>query len=405
VPSYHDARKIILENVSALPAEEVPLDQAVGRVLAADVAMPWDLPSWDNSAMDGFAVRSADCAGPARLQVKGYIPAGGVPTGPVGPGEAARIMTGAPLPPGADAIAPIEDVDVAGDAVLVRAAVKPGAHVRRRGEDLRAGEVALGAGTVVGPGEVSVLASAGRRSVPVIRRARVAILSTGDELVPPGQPLGPGQICDSNGVALAAAVRLAGAEPILLGIAPDERPALRALLERGLEADVLVTSAGVSAGDRDLVRAILDELSVRQVFWKVDIKPGRPTAFGLRGRTPVFSLPGNPVSSLLTFEQFVRPAILKLMGHRRPFRPLQRAVLEAPLGKTPGRVNLVRVRLSRRADGTLVASTAGNQETGILKTLLRADALAIIPAEQGPLVAGQAVAVQLLGADLVEEGG
>jgi molybdopterin molybdotransferase len=404
MPSYHEARKIILDHVAVLPAETVPLHDAVGRVLAADVTMPWDMPSWDNSAMDGFAVRSADCTGPTRLRVTSYIPAGGLPTGPVGPGQAARIMTGAPLPPGADAIAPVEDVEEAGDAIQLRGAVRPGAHVRRRGEDLRAGEVALPAGTVVGPGEVSLLASAAPLAVPVIRVARVAILSTGDELVAPGQPIGPGQICDSNGVALAAAVRLAGGQPIDLGIARDDRPALRALLEQGLTADLLVTSAGVSAGDRDLVREILDQLSVRQVFWKVDIKPGRPTAFGMRGHTPVFSLPGNPVSSLLTFEQFVRPALLKMMGHRRVFRPLQAAVLQEPLAKSPGRVSFVRVRLSRRADGALLASTAGNQETGILKTLLRADGLAIIPAEQGSLEAGQTVPVQLLRSDLVEEG-
>lgn len=402
MPSYQDARKIILEHVAVLPAEAVALREAAGRVLAADVAMPWDLPSWDNSAMDGFAVRSGECTGPVRLRVTSYIPAGGLPTGPVGPGEAARIMTGAPLPPGADAIAPIEDVEVEGDAIQLRGAVRPGAHVRRRGEDLRAGEVALPAGTVIGPGEVSVLASAGQLSVPVVRRARVAILSTGDELVAPGQPLGPGQICDSNGVALAAAVRLAGAEPVELGIARDDRPALRALLARGLEADVLITTAGVSAGDLDLVRAILDELAVRQVFWKVEIKPGRPTAFGVRGSTPVFSLPGNPVSSLLTFEQFVRPALLKMMGHRRIFRPLQPALLQQKLGKAPGRTNFVRVRLARREDGALLATTAGNQETGILKTLLRADAIAVIPAEQGALEAGQVVPVQLLGSDLVE---
>jgi molybdopterin molybdotransferase len=403
MPSYHEARKIILEHVAVLPAEAVPLREAVGRVLAADVAMPWDLPGWDNSAMDGFAVRSADCTGPVTLRVTGYIPAGGVPQGPVGPGQATRIMTGAPLPPGADAIAPVEDVEEAGDAIRLPAAVRPGAHVRRRGEDLRAGEVALTAGTVVGPGEVSVLASAARLEVPVFRRARVAILSTGDELVEPGRPIGPGQVCDSNGVALAAAVRLCGGEPIDLGIARDDRPALRALLERGLAADVLLTSAGVSAGDRDLVREILDQLQVRQVFWKVDIKPGRPTAFGVRGPTPVFSLPGNPVSSLLTFEQFVRPALLRMMGHRRVFPPLQRALLQEPLRKSPGRVNLVRVRLSRRDDGTLLASTAGNQETGILKTLLRADAIAILPAEQGNLAAGEPVPVQLLRPDLVEE--
>jgi molybdopterin molybdotransferase len=238
-------------------------------------------------------------------------------------------------------------------------------------------------------------------AVPVVRQARVAILSTGDELVEPGQPLGPGQVCDSNGVALSAAVLLAGGEPINLGIARDDRTALRSLVERGLEADMLVTSAGVSAGDRDLVREVLDELSVRQVFWKVDIKPGRPTAFGLRGRTPVFSLPGNPVSSLLTFEQFVRPALLRMMGHRQVFRPLQRALLVEPLARSPGRVALVRVRLSRRADGALLASTAGNQETGILKTLLRADGIAIIPGAQGPLEAGAEVAVQLLRSELV----
>ncbi len=403
MPSYQEARRIILEQVVVLPAEQVPLQEAAGRVLAADVAMPWDLPPWDNSAMDGFAVRSADCTGPVRLKVTGYIPAGGLPAGAVGPGEAIRIMTGAPLPPGADAIAPVEEVDEAGDAIGLRGPVRPGAHVRRRGEDLRAGEVALAAGTVVGPGEVSALASAGRVMVPVVRRARVAILSTGDELVAPGEPLGPGQICDSNGVAMAAAVRLAGGEPLLLGIARDERPALRALLERGLEADLLVTTAGVSAGDRDLVKEVLEELEVRRLFWKVDIKPGRPTAFGLRGQTLVFSLPGNPVSSLLTFEQFVRPALLRMMGHRRVFRPLRSALLQEPLAKAPGRVHFVRVRLGRGPDGALLATTAGNQETGILKTLLRADGLAIIPAEQGRLEAGQPVQVQLLRDDLVEE--
>ena len=409
MPSFEDARRLILGHVAVLPAETVPLHGAAGRVLAADVVMPWDLPGWDNSAMDGFAVRSADCTGPARLRVVGYLPAGGLPGAAIGPGQAIRIMTGAPMPPGADAVAPLEDVDVdagvaeAGEEVALRGAVRAGAHVRRRGEDLRSGEVALGAGTVLGPGEISVLASAGKVSVAVVRRARVAILSTGDELVEPGQPVGPGQICDSNGVSLAAAVALAGGEPVPLGIARDDRPALRALLERGLDADALITSAGVSAGDRDLVRALLDELSVRQVFWKVDVKPGRPTAFGLRGATPVFSLPGNPVSTLLMFEQFVRPALLRMMGHRKVLRPLRPALLQEPLAKALGRVTLVRVRLSRREDGALLASTAGNQETGILKTLLRADGLAIIPAEQGSLAAGQPVPVQLLRADLVEE--
>ena len=293
-------------------------------MLAADVVMPWDLPGWDNSAMDGFAVRSADCTGPVTLRVTGYIPAGGLPAGPVGPGEATRIMTGAPLPPGADAIAPVEDVEEAGDAIQLRGAVRPGAHVRRRGEDLRAGEVALtaGHGGGAGRGERAGLGrpalrcrwSVGRAS-PSCRRAT--------SWSRPASPSGPGQVCDSNGVALAAAVRLAGGEPIDLGIARDDRPALRALLERGLAADVLRhlrrrLRRGSRPGAGDPGRA-----PVRQVFWKVDIKPGRPTAFGVRGRTPVFSLPGNPVSSLLTFEQFVRPALLRMMGHRRVFRPLR----------------------------------------------------------------------------------
>jgi molybdopterin molybdotransferase len=396
MPGYEAARKIILEHVAVLPPETVPVLSAVNRVLASDVTVPWDMPRWDNSAMDGFAVRSADCTGPVRLRVMGYLPAGGLPPGPIRPGEAIRIMTGAPLPPGADAIAPLEDVQEEGDAIQLRSAVKPGTHVRRQGEDFRAGEPALRAGTVVGPGEVSLLASVSQLAVPVVRRARVAILSTGDELVEPGEPIGPGQIYNSNALAVAAAVLQAGGEPINLGIARDDRPALRALLEKGLTADALVTSAGVSMGDRDLVRAVLEELSVRQVFWKVDIKPGRPTAFAVRGSTPVFSLPGNPVSTLLTFEQFVRPALLRMMGHRHVFRPLLRALLKEGLTKAPGRVNLARVRLSRRDDGVLLASTAGNQETGILKTLLRADGIAIIPAEQGTLEAGQPVSVQVL---------
>jgi molybdopterin molybdotransferase len=396
MPSYEEARKVILQQVAVLPPETVPLLAAVGRVLDSDVPMPWDMPRWDNSAMDGFAVRSADCTGPVRLRVTGYLPAGAAPPGPVGPGEAIRIMTGAPLPPGADAIAPVEEVQEERDAIRLRSAVKPGAHVRRRGEDLRAGEPALRAGTVVGPGEVSLLASASQLAVSVVRRARVAILSTGDELIEPGEPIGPWQIFDSNALAVAAAVLQAGGEPITLGIARDDRSKLRALLEKGLEADMLVTTAGVSMGDRDLVRATLEELSVRQVFWKVDVKPGRPTAFGMRGKTPVFSLPGNPVSTLLTFEQFVRPALLQMMGHQHVFRPLRRALLTEAIAKAPGRVTFTRVRLSRRDDGALLASTAGNQETGILRTLLRADGIAVIPAEQGTLEAGQAVSVQLI---------
>ena len=285
--------------------------------------------------------------------------------------------------------------------VRARGPVRPGANVRRRGEDLRTGEVAVRAGTVIGLPEVSWLATASRLVVAVHRRPRVAILSTGDELVPPGEPLGAGKIHDSNGLTLAAAVRLAGGEPILLGIARDEREALRERLVEGLRADVLVTTAGVSMGDRDHVREVLSSLGARQVFWKVDIKPGRPTAFAVHGATPVFSLPGNPVSTILTFEQLVRPAILRLGGRRAVLRPTVRATFQEELRRKPGRVGFVRVRLERR-DDALLAWSAGNQETGILKTMLRADGVAVVPAGQGDLLPGTDVDVQILAGNLAQ---
>jgi molybdopterin molybdotransferase len=395
VPSYDEARKIILERVSPLGSEVVPALDAVGRVLAEDFAAPWDFPAWDNSAMDGYAVRAADAKGAATLRLSAYIPAGAAGSEPLVPGTAAKILTGAPLPAGADAIVPFEDAEEQDGAVTVPAAVKPGAHVRRRGEDIRAGEGILPAGTVLGPAEVSLLASCSRLSIAVFRRARVAILSTGDELVEPGGALAPGKIYDSNALALAAAVRQAGAEPTLLGIARDDRQSLRARLAEGLRADALVTSAGVSMGDRDLVRQVLDELDVRQVFWKIDIKPGRPTAFALRAGTPVFSLPGNPVSTLLTFEQFVRPALLRMMGHRRVFRPLVTAVFQDAIPRKPGRVSFVRVRLERRGS-ELLARSAGKQDTGILKTMIQADGIAVVPAEHGDLLPGSTVDVQII---------
>lgn len=400
MPSFEEARRIVLERVGPLGAEQVPLRSATGRVLAEDFAAPWDFPAWDNSAMDGYAVRAADAQGPATLRLAAYIPAGSPGAGPLEPGTAATILTGAPLPPGADAVVPVEEAEERNGAVSVAGPVRPGAHVRRRGEDLRAGERVLAAGTALGPTEVSLLAACSRLSVPVFRRPRVAVLSTGDELVPPGEPLGPGKIHDSNALAVAAAVGQAGAEPEVLGIARDDRASLRALLAEGLRADALVTTAGVSQGDRDLVREVLEELGVRQVFWKVDIKPGRPTAFGLRGSVPVFSLPGNPVSTLVTFEEFVRPALLRMMGHRKVIRPLRSAVLqEEILSHKPGRVTFVRVRLERRG-ADLLAWSAGKQDTGILKTMVVADGIAVVPADRPDLRAGSTVEVQVLRGDL-----
>jgi molybdopterin molybdotransferase len=395
MPSFEEARAIILDHVGVLDAEVAPLLASVGRVLAEDVVSPCDLPRWDNSAMDGYAVRAADAAAPVDLRIAGYVPAGSHSSEAVAPGTAARILTGAPVPAGADSIVPVEETEERDGRVFLAQPVRPGAHVRRKGEDIREGETILRRGTVVGPPEVSLLAAFSRLSVPVVRRPRVAILSTGDELVEPGSPLSPGLIHDSNGLAVAAAVAQLGAEPVRLGIARDDRASLRERLAEGLRADALVTTAGVSMGDRDLVREVLGELSVRQVFWKVDIKPGRPTAFAVHGSRPVFSLPGNPVSTLLTFDQFVRPALLKMMGHREVLRPLVQAVFDEDLARKPGRVSFLRVRLERRDRG-LVARTSGNQETGILKTMLRADGVAIIPADRGALRAGDVVDVQVL---------
>jgi molybdopterin molybdotransferase len=398
VPSFEQARTIVLENVPTLGSEIVPTIDAVGRVLAEDFSAPWDMPRWDNSAMDGYAVRAEECAGGVRLAVSGYIPAGGHATCAVVSGTAAKILTGAPLPLGADAVVPVEEVEEGEATILVPSRVLLGANVRRKGEDMRAGEIVLRSGTVVGPAEVCLLASYATSSVAVVRQARVAIVSTGDELVALGAPLSPGKIYDANAVALAASAKQAGAVPVVLGIARDDRASLRRLLAEGLKADALVTSAGVSVGDRDLVRDVLEELSVRQLFWKVDVKPGRPTAFALYGDKPVFSLPGNPVSALLTFDQLVRPGLLKMMGRRDLSRPRLRARLMEHVGKKPGRAVLLRVRLARR-DGELLAWPSGKQDTGILKTTLDADAIAVLPAGEGPLEAGASVSVEVLRGD------
>jgi len=403
--SFEEARSVILSSVSTAGVERVHLLEAGGRVLAEDMTAPWDMPLLDNSAMDGYAVNSADCgAAPCKLRVSAFLPAGAKADGVrVEQGCAVRIMTGAPAPDGCDAVVPVEETDNGDHEVTLRGPVTKGQHIRFRGEDVQAGATFVRAGSIIRPPEVNMLAGFGMALVPVYRRPTVAILSTGDELVELGTTPGPGEIVNSNTLSLATAVRETGAIPFIVGIARDTRASHLEKLQEGLKADVLITSAGVSAGDRDLVRDILQELGARQLFWKVGIKPGGPTAFALHGATPVFSLPGNPVSTMITFEEFVRPALLKMQGHRRVLRPFFKAVLRDELRKKPGKVQIVRIRLVRE-DGRWYASSAGDQQTAILKTMVDAEAIAVLPAEGTRFAAGEEVDAHFYGnhIDLLE---
>ncbi len=394
--SFEDARSLILDHITPLEIETVSLLEANGRALAEDFIAPWNLPLFNNSAMDGFAVRTVDCAQDNTLQIVDYIPAGGTADKTVAPGTAVKIMTGAPVPGGCDAIVPFEEASELGQTLSVNNGPLKGAHIRVSGEDVSIGDRVLQAGTTLRPWEISMLASLGQTTASVYSRPTVAILSTGDELTEPGKSLKPGQIVDSNSIALATAIRELGAEPKILGIAADSPDSLREKINTGLEFDMLITSAGVSMGDRDFVREVLAELGVKELFWKVNIKPGRPTAFGLKDGKPVFSVPGNPVSALITFEQFVRPALLAMMGHVRVFRPVVKARLFEPVRKKEGRMQFMRVLVKTGEEG-LTVSSSGDQNTGILNTLVRAGGIALLPAERETIEAGELVDVQLLG--------
>lgn len=395
--SYYEARQTILDAVQPLSIEKVALLDAAGRAIAEDVIADQPLPAFDNSAMDGYAVRVEDCSPGAALPLRGYLPAGVNPGCRVAPGTAVKIMTGAPIPPGADAIVPFEEAEETSDRITLRGTVKKGAHIRWRGEDIKPGDRVIVAGSVLRPAEISLLASFGMSMVPVRRRARVAILSTGDELQELGELRFEGSIINSNSWALAAAICEIGAVALMLGIARDNRESLRAKLSDGLQADVLITSAGVSAGDRDLVREVLEELGVEQQFWKINIKPGKPTAFGMRDSTPVFSLPGNPVSTMITFEEFVRPALLKMMGHRTLLKSLFKAKLQEPLSKKAGRMQLMRVAVELNDEGEMLIASSGDQNTGIVRTMIYAQGIALLEAGKDHYDAGDKVAVHLLG--------
>jgi molybdopterin molybdotransferase len=404
-----EARRLVLERVAPLPPEPVALDEAVGRVLAEDVTSAEPVPGFDNSAMDGYAVRAADTAGasgggPMSLRIVDESRAGHPAGRALGRGEAIAISTGAMVPEGADAVVRVEDTDASRSGVVeVRAAVEPGRNVRRAGEDVGAGQRVLGAGTALGPVEVAVLAAVGRDRVACTRRPRVAILATGDELQPPGEPLRPGGVRNSNAHALAALVERAGGERALAKIVPDDAASTEAALDGGLAAEVTIVSGGVSVGVHDHVRPALERLGVEQVFWGVALRPGKPTFFGLAPRRPaagparglVFGLPGNPVSAIVTFLLFVRPAIRTMLGANVDARRRATAVFDEDYAKKPGRAHLVRCRLELRDDGWHARPTK-EQGSHVLTSMLGADALAILPTQHGDVRAGEPVEIELL---------
>jgi len=393
-----DAAVTILEHVARQPPLRVPLDDALDSVLAQDVASPIDLPAWINSAMDGYAVRAADIRGarrdaPVRLQVIETIPAGHFPVHPIGPGQASRIFTGAPLPDGADTVVRQEDTDEGREAVSLYDDRDAGVNIRLTGEDLRRGETVLREGTALGPAELGVLASMAVAHPLVYRRPRVAILSGGDEIVDIDQPeeiLSGRKVASSNSHTLVALVRRAGGEPVNLGIARDTPGSVRAHLARGLDCDLIVTTAGISVGEHDHLRSVLEAMGVDQKFWKLRMRPGAPVGFGLLGGVPWIGLPGNPVSTMVTFELFVRPAIRRMAGHALPFR--QGVVVRAAeqIALRPRLQHFLRAIVSGR-DGDLTARLTGPQGSGILTSMVRANALLVIPEGQHETPAGAEV--------------
>jgi molybdopterin molybdotransferase len=387
--SVEDAQARVAEHVVALPEAMVALGDAHGRFLAADVHAGIDLPPFANSAMDGFAVRGAD--GPGRLAIVGESAAGAPYDGPLRPGEAVAISTGAVVPADAEAVVPIEDVEVDGAHVVLRAAVARGAFVRPQGSDVRRGEKLLAAGTRLGPAQLGAAAAAGLSALPCRERPRVAVLMTGSELRPPGEELAAGEIYDANGPMLHAALLSCGAHVEHVPAATDDHAAHHAALTRALEHDVVISSGGVSVGPHDLVRSVGQELGVREVFWRVALRPGKPLAFGVRERTLVFGLPGNPVSSLVCFELFVRPALLALQGDPQARPAWSRGTLAEAVRRNAQRDDLIRVRAAGDAGAPVLAPLHG-QESHQIAVTAQADGLALIPSGEGELAAGAAVA-------------
>jgi molybdopterin molybdotransferase len=394
-----EARERVLSKIVPLQPLELPLTEAYGCVLAADVVADTDIPAFASSAMDGFAVRASEVAGagpssPVELRIAGRALIGRRPEGTVGGGEAMRIATGAPIPAGADTVVPIESCELIGETVRILAGPPEGKHVRPAGEDARAGETLVPAGRRLQAPELGLLATAGL-SHPLVRpRARVVVLSTGDELIPPTQTPDFGQIRDSNAYTLFAALREAGAVPMLAGIVRDDVEALKdTVLSHLIQADAFASSGGVSVGERDVVKAAFFRRGELD-FYKVAMQPGMPQGFGHIEGKPYFGLPGNPVSVFVSFEVFIRPALMKMMGRRTLFRPEVPARLEEAISGPRGKLQFARVRVRRTADGW-VASPTGARGSNLIATVARANGLAMIPAGVETAEAGSEVQVML----------
>ena len=379
----------ILSRARPLDAERVPVGEARGRVLASTAHAVVDLPPFASSAMDGFAVRSADT--PGELPVVFRIAAGKPAQRPLAAGEAMGIATGGVVPDGADAVIPVEHVVERDNRIQIRDGVAVGAHIRPRGGDLRAGDAVVGVGARLGPAQLGALAAAGVAEVDCVQRPRAAVVTTGTELRRPGEPLGPGQIYEANGLILAAQLEGTGAVVQFSEAVADDEDAHRSALERGLAADVLVTSGGVSVGPHDLVRRVEADLGVEEVFWRVAVKPGKPISFGVRGDTLVFGLPGNPVSALVGFELFVRPAVRAMQGFADPQPRFRRGRLAAAVRRNSGRDELVRARTSTDDEGVTALEPLQGQESHMIARAAAADALVLVPRGDGELPAAATV--------------
>jgi len=398
--SMEDALEIVLKQVSVLSSERVKLLSSLGRVLSENIYSDFDIPGFNRAAMDGYAVVAKDTVHacpdrPVTLKVIDEVPAGFKIRSAISSGKAIRIMTGAVLPEGADAVVMVEYTEAREDKVMVFRSVKKGENVSFSGEDVKKGELVLSRGTLIRPQEVGMLAALGKTEVYVTRKPKVAIISTGDELIEPGRTLEKGKIYDSNSFSLFSQVLKCGADPERIGIVPDDKDELLHKVKMGLSSNILLLSGGVSEGKYDLVKEVLMEVGVKPLFWKVAVKPGKPTFFGIRERTLVFGLPGYPVSSMMNFENLVKPAIFKMLGRRGYKRIKIRAVLKGEIKNSSGRKNFIRVRLIEE-NGRYLAIPAPSQKSGVLKSMVWANAVVVLSTDVRKVENGEEVLVEIL---------